>query len=220
MYDEFQRRFLQPVLANIGSGDVDEVYRKPVRQMHRRASRQPGRAASRARLSRFFCLNDRDDSVILDCISSFFFCLGVRGGSRGSSCFLGFFFLDGRREGSTWPVFFWRCLSPDDGEGWAPLSDCDSAAEAAAFSLSLSLLLSDGEPMEELLLDATFNNNISCCCSVNTLTFLDGFLPVFLRILPSRACSSFGVDRVFLDVGPWVLGEGNLLDAVLVAGVE
>lgn len=51
--------------------------------------------------------------------------------------------------------------------------------EAAAFSLRRSLRLTGTEPVEGLLVDAAFSK-VMTCCSVNALTFLAGFWPIFL----------------------------------------
>ena len=65
--------------------------------------------------------------------------------------------------------------------------------EAATFSLSRSLLLSGGESVGELFIDAAFNS-MMVCCSVNVLTFLAGFLTFFLGTLPEEDWSGFVAD--------------------------
>lgn len=56
--------------------------------------------------------------------------------------------------------------------------------------------------MVDGLSDAAFTNAM-VCCSVNVLTFLAGFLSLFLKTLPESACLSLVADRVYLVVSTW-----------------
>ena len=113
-------------------------------QMQKQTIFQPGRTLERARVSSFFCLRDRDCSIVLDCILDFF---GVESwsGSRSFGCVLGFFCLDGREDLLVTDLRLGGICSGDCKEGTRLGCDGGVMADAEAFSLSRSLLLSGGD---------------------------------------------------------------------------
>ena len=124
-------------------------------QMQKHTNFHPGRTVERARFSSFFCLRDRDCSIELDCFLDVF-CIESGSAPRPFGCILGFFCLNGLEYLMVTDLRLGCISSGGCKEGTGLGCDGGVMADAEAFSLSRSLLLSGGDSRGTALEEAVF----------------------------------------------------------------